>query len=65
VHNDSSEQDDQQRVIGPYQAIAQGADYLVVGRPIRTASDPHAAAESIQQEIARAFSDQAGNADKH
>jgi len=53
VHND----DDQQRVMTPYQAIRDGADYLVVGRPIRTASDPVAAAESIQSEIARALSD--------
>lgn len=53
VHND----DDQQRVMTPYQAIRDGADYLVVGRPIRTASDPAAAAESIQSEIARALSD--------
>jgi orotidine-5'-phosphate decarboxylase len=53
IHND----DDQQRVMTPYQAIRDGADYLVVGRPIRTASDPAAAAESIQSEIARALSD--------
>ena len=52
IHND----DDQQRVMTPYQAIRGGADYLVVGRPIRTASDPKAAAESIQSEIARALS---------
>jgi len=52
VHND----DDQQRVMTPYQAIRDGADYLVVGRPIRTADDPAAAAESIQSEIARALS---------
>ena len=53
VYND----DDQQRVMTPYQAIRDGADYLVVGRPIRSASDPAAAAESIQTEIARALSD--------
>jgi len=53
IHND----DDQQRVMTPYQAIRDGADYLVVGRPIRTASDPAAAAESIQSEIVRALSD--------
>jgi len=52
IHND----DDQQRVMTPYQAIRDGADYLVVGRPIRTASDPAAAAESIQSEIVRALS---------
>lgn len=51
IHND----DDQQRVMTPFQAIRDGADYLVVGRPIRTASDPAAAAEAIQQDIARAL----------
>jgi orotidine-5'-phosphate decarboxylase len=39
----------------PFQAIRDGADYLVVGRPIRMASDPASAAESIQSEIARAL----------
>jgi len=47
--------DDQQRVMTPFQAIRNGADYLVVGRPIRSADDPRAAAESIQQDIARAL----------
>jgi orotidine-5'-phosphate decarboxylase len=48
--------DDQQRVMTPANAIADGADYLVVGRPIRDASDPRAAAEAIQQQIAAALS---------
>jgi len=48
--------DDQQRVMTPFQAIREGADYLVVGRPIRTAADPAAAAEAIQDDIARALS---------
>ena len=47
--------DDQQRVMTPFQAIRDGADYLVVGRPIRTATDPAAAAEAIQEDIARAL----------
>ena len=51
VHND----DDQQRVMTPFQAIRDGADYLVVGRPIRTANDPAVAAEAIQKDIARAL----------
>jgi len=51
IHND----DDQQRVMTPYQAIHDGADYLVVGRPIRDADNPAAAAEAIQEDIARAL----------
>ena len=49
------EEDDQQRVVTPGRAIASGADYLVVGRPIRDAADPRAAAEAIQVEIAEAL----------
>jgi orotidine-5'-phosphate decarboxylase len=43
---------DQKRVVTPTQALRGGADYLVVGRPIRDAQDPRAAAEAIQREIA-------------
>jgi orotidine-5'-phosphate decarboxylase len=53
IHND--EDDDQQRVVTPARAISSGADYLVVGRPIRDAADPRAAAEAIQAEIAEAL----------
>ncbi|HEU4659638.1 MAG TPA: orotidine-5'-phosphate decarboxylase [Pseudolabrys sp.] len=42
---------DQKRVMTPAKAIAAGADYLVVGRPIIEAADPKAAAESIVAEI--------------
>jgi orotidine-5'-phosphate decarboxylase len=52
VHND----DDQRRVVTPGRAIRDGADYLVVGRPIRDAEDPRAAAESIQAQILDALS---------
>lgn len=45
---------DQKRVATPAAAIAAGADYLVVGRPITEATDPRAAAEAIQHEIATA-----------
>lgn len=46
--------DDQKRIVTPNDAIARGADYLVVGRPILNASDPQASARAIQQEIASA-----------
>jgi orotidine-5'-phosphate decarboxylase len=53
IFNDqASAVDDQQRVVTPQSAIASGADYLVVGRPIRNAKDPREAAETIQQQIA-------------
>jgi orotidine-5'-phosphate decarboxylase len=46
---------DQKRIMTPARAIAAGADYLVVGRPVTEAADPKAAAESIQAEIAQAL----------
>ena len=46
--------DDQKRVATPAVAIAAGADYLVVGRPIIAAPDPKAAAQAIIAEIAGA-----------
>lgn len=45
---------DQKRVMTPARAIAAGADYLVVGRPIVEAPDPKAAAQGIVAEIAQA-----------
>jgi orotidine-5'-phosphate decarboxylase len=47
--------DDQKRAATPARAIAAGADYLVVGRPITAAADPHAAAQAIVGEIAQAL----------
>jgi orotidine-5'-phosphate decarboxylase len=47
---------DQKRIMTPAAAIAAGADYLVVGRPILAAPDPRAAAQAIVEEIARAKS---------
>jgi orotidine-5'-phosphate decarboxylase len=46
---------DQKRVVDVAQAFANGADYIVVGRPIRDAADPRAAAQSIQNAIASAL----------
>jgi orotidine-5'-phosphate decarboxylase len=46
---------DQKRVMTPARAIAAGADYLVVGRPITGAADPKAAAEAVQAEIAQSL----------
>lgn len=45
---------DQKRVMTPAAAIKAGADYIVVGRPIRDAADPRVAAQIIQDEIAAA-----------
>ncbi|MDQ2955181.1 MAG: orotidine 5'-phosphate decarboxylase, partial [Pseudomonadota bacterium] len=45
---------DQKRIMTPTAAIAAGADYLVVGRPILEAADPKAAAEAIIAEIGNA-----------
>lgn len=42
---------DQKRVMTPAEAIAAGADYLVIGRPITAAPDPRAAAERIAAEL--------------
>jgi len=47
--------DDQSRVVTPAMAIRRGADYLVIGRPIRDADDPRQAARAIAAEIAAAL----------
>jgi orotidine-5'-phosphate decarboxylase len=46
---------DQKRVMTPARAIAEGSDYLVVGRPVMDAPDPKAAAEAIVAEITQAL----------
>ncbi len=46
--------DDQQRIVTPADAILNGADFLVIGRPVVNARDPRAAARAIHAEIAGA-----------
>jgi orotidine-5'-phosphate decarboxylase len=50
------QKDDQKRTTDVEEAFRNGADYIVVGRPILNAPDPLAAANAIQQRIARLFS---------
>ncbi|KPK55987.1 MAG: orotidine-5'-phosphate decarboxylase [Gammaproteobacteria bacterium] len=52
---DNRPEDDQKRVVTVQEAFGNGADYIVVGRPIRDAADPRLAAESIQESIAGVF----------
>jgi orotidine-5'-phosphate decarboxylase len=47
--------DDQKRVVTVEQAFRNGADYIVVGRPIRDAANPKEAAERVQEQIAGVF----------
>lgn len=53
---DNREEDDQKRVVSVEAAFKSGADYIVVGRPIRDANNPKAKAESIQEQIINVFS---------
>ncbi len=48
-------QDDQKRIVTPQKAIADGADYLVVGRPITRAADPLAVLDRINADVAAAL----------
>jgi orotidine-5'-phosphate decarboxylase len=52
---DNRPEDDQKRVVTVEQAIRNGADHIVVGRPIRDASDPARMAATIQRQIAAAL----------
>ena len=49
--------DDQKRIITPYQAVKRGADYIVVGRPIRASESPIEAAQKVLHEIETAISE--------
>ncbi len=55
VRQTGTSRDDHARATTPAQAILAGADYLVVGRPIRDAADPAEAAETILAEMQMAF----------
>lgn len=55
--NDEEKQDDQRRITTAQDAIIQGADHIVVGRPIRNARDPIAVVQSMQNEISRGLGD--------
>ena len=54
IRPEGADKGDQQRITTPAAAIAAGANYLVVGRPIVAAPDPRQAAEAIVREIAAA-----------
>ncbi len=49
--------DDQKRITTPYEAIKAGADYIVVGRPIRLSDDPATAARKVVEEIEQGLAD--------
>jgi len=48
-------QDDQKRIVTPADAVENGSDYVVIGRPIRDAKDPADAAKRVGEEIASAL----------
>jgi orotidine-5'-phosphate decarboxylase len=48
-----TEKDDQVRTLGPAEAVAAGADFIVIGRPITAAADPRDAAEEIVADLRR------------
>jgi len=49
------DQDDQKRVVTPADAVRNGSDYVVIGRPIRDAASPRDAARRVAEEIASAL----------
>src|SRR6266446_870635 len=57
IRPEGSDPNDHKRMLTPFDAIKAGADYLVVGRPIRNSDDPAGMARQIQNEIRRALAD--------
>ncbi len=55
IRSSGDDKGDQKRAVTPYEAIINGADYIVVGRPIRNAPDPIKAARLIAEEIGKAM----------
>ena len=51
VRSQTNPADDQKRTLSPREAIAAGANWLVIGRPIYAAPDPRAAAETILESL--------------
>ncbi|MEW6220061.1 MAG: orotidine-5'-phosphate decarboxylase [Thermodesulfobacteriota bacterium] len=56
LNQDVIRKDDQKRIATAREAIMNGADHVVIGRPISTAADPLAQTDALQQEIAAALS---------
>lgn len=57
IRSSSDALGDQKRAVTAYEAVYYGADYIVVGRPIRNAPDPVKAAKGIAEEIRKALKD--------
>jgi len=60
INRDTIQNDDQKRIATAKDAVRNGADYVVIGRPISTSSDPLATVESIQREIQEALDEKNG-----
>jgi orotidine-5'-phosphate decarboxylase len=52
---DNDQPDDQKRTVDVEDAFRRGADHIVIGRPIRQAEQPRAAAEAVQARIEAVF----------
>ncbi len=51
VRPQGADKSDQRRTMTPAEAVSQGSDYLVIGRPITQAADPLQALKNIAEEI--------------